>query len=444
MAVYLGDREVGVNNTNGTGGSIIVDDELSLVSENPVQNKVITRELEGKQDTLTAGPNINIENGVIEGLPAYKGDWIGTKTYEIGDIVRDVNNRFLMARIQNTNVNPNTGNIIPQWMSLSPDTIWVQYTTGQAEPQDVNNYLFEFMVADTRSQSTQINPYYVKPSVAPKINGWTGHLNIPGGVSTNDIELSDGQGNHAELSYVNGDLFLDGVIHCNTDVNNMTPNEIPNVMGVQHLYTNGVIEAKNGNDTRFWHGTNNEWQQGGEQIIYYAWVLDENIVYTTDSEPTTESIVYSDVEVESSLTISSVGSDSITLSDNNEYSSDSSKNKNKIYTVAESHPNWICFIDGVGVKIGNTLISASAIFDDHPVEGSTNGITSGAVYNALGDIETILHSLNSGSGGSSSEILDATNAINSVVRSTENEEEPTEQQVLEQSISQLEEILGEE
>lgn len=48
-----------------SGGSITVDDELSTTSENPVQNKVITNALGNKQDTLTAGANIIIENNVI-------------------------------------------------------------------------------------------------------------------------------------------------------------------------------------------------------------------------------------------------------------------------------------------------------------------------------------------------------------------------------------------
>ena len=44
---------------------IIIDLELSLVSENPVANKVITRALQLKQDVLIPGQGISIENGVI-------------------------------------------------------------------------------------------------------------------------------------------------------------------------------------------------------------------------------------------------------------------------------------------------------------------------------------------------------------------------------------------
>lgn len=45
--------------------SITVDSELSLTSENPVQNKVITGALNGKQNTLTAGNNIQINGNTI-------------------------------------------------------------------------------------------------------------------------------------------------------------------------------------------------------------------------------------------------------------------------------------------------------------------------------------------------------------------------------------------
>ena len=49
----------------GGGGTVTVDDALSKTSENPVQNKVITGALNTKQNILTAGDNITIENNVI-------------------------------------------------------------------------------------------------------------------------------------------------------------------------------------------------------------------------------------------------------------------------------------------------------------------------------------------------------------------------------------------
>jgi len=49
----------------GSGGSVTVDSALSDSSTNPVQNKVVKAALDAKQDTLTAGANIDITNGVI-------------------------------------------------------------------------------------------------------------------------------------------------------------------------------------------------------------------------------------------------------------------------------------------------------------------------------------------------------------------------------------------
>lgn len=49
----------------GGGSEIEVDSELSSTSENPVQNKVVKVALDEKQDKLTVGDNITIENNVI-------------------------------------------------------------------------------------------------------------------------------------------------------------------------------------------------------------------------------------------------------------------------------------------------------------------------------------------------------------------------------------------
>lgn len=47
------DKDIKILVTGDGGAVVIVDDELSLTSENPVQNKVITSALNGKQNTLT-------------------------------------------------------------------------------------------------------------------------------------------------------------------------------------------------------------------------------------------------------------------------------------------------------------------------------------------------------------------------------------------------------
>ena len=79
--------------------------------------------------------------------------------------------------------------------------------------------------------------------------------------------------------------------------------------------------------------------------------------YTIDSNPTTSSTVYSAPSTTSALTVSSVTSGAITLSDNNTYYYDATGNQNTYRTVGEAHPDYLCFITNIGVKIGNTNIT---------------------------------------------------------------------------------------
>jgi hypothetical protein len=82
-----------------------------------------------------------------------------------------------------------------------------------------------------------------------------------------------------------------------------------------------------------------------------------NSVYTTDQTPTTESTVYSAPDVTSALTITSVDTGTITLSDNNTYAYSPSGNVITYQTIGEAYPNYVCNIDNVGVKIGTTDIA---------------------------------------------------------------------------------------
>lgn len=58
----LGSGEIKITGS-GPGSTIVIDGELSLESENPVQNKAITQVLNGKQDELESGVNIKTING---------------------------------------------------------------------------------------------------------------------------------------------------------------------------------------------------------------------------------------------------------------------------------------------------------------------------------------------------------------------------------------------
>ena len=52
----------------GSGGSIVVDDEIDNTSTNPVENRIIAAALNAKQNTLTAGNNITIQNNIISAM----------------------------------------------------------------------------------------------------------------------------------------------------------------------------------------------------------------------------------------------------------------------------------------------------------------------------------------------------------------------------------------
>ena len=79
--------------------------------------------------------------------------------------------------------------------------------------------------------------------------------------------------------------------------------------------------------------------------------------FTKEEIPTSSSIVYSKVNIPSGYSISSVGSNSITLSDGNVYNYLASGNQYTYETIGNAYPDWLCNIEGVGVKIGNTIIA---------------------------------------------------------------------------------------
>lgn len=93
-----------------------------------------------------------------------------------------------------------------------------------------------------------------------------------------------------------------------------------------------------------------------------------NNYLTKGQEVTTASTVYDAPSDTSTLTITAVDSENntITLSDTVTYTSDSNYDTNSYYSVGQTYPTWLCNIEGVGVKIGNTMIadySAPAIGD---------------------------------------------------------------------------------
>jgi len=87
--------------------------------------------------------------------------------------------------------------------------------------------------------------------------------------------------------------------------------------------------------------------------------IDYQKCYTDTANPTTTSTVYSAPETTSGYTITGASSGAITLSDNNTYYYNQSGNQYTYQSVGTAHPNWLCFINNVGVKIGNTTIATN-------------------------------------------------------------------------------------
>lgn len=129
-----------------------------------------------------------------------------------------------------------------------------------------------------------------------------------------------------------------------------------------------------------------------DRIVYYGVGVS---VYTTDENPTTSSVVYSEPNVTSTLTITSVGTGTITCSDTNTYTYNSSGNQTVSQTVGEAHPDWLCFIEGVGIKKGSTTIASIAPTVDQTYNASSTNAQSGVavasgISDTLGTIETAL------------------------------------------------------
>ena len=86
-------------------------------------------------------------------------------------------------------------------------------------------------------------------------------------------------------------------------------------------------------------------------------INDLSSVFTITQNPIIGDVIYSSPAVLSALTIVSVGTGTITLSDTKTYDYNPSGNETTISTVGEAHPNWLCNIEGIGVKKGTTLIA---------------------------------------------------------------------------------------
>ena len=111
--------------------------------------------------------------------------------------------------------------------------------------------------------------------------------------------------------------------------------------------------------------------------------------YTDTVTPTTQDTVYSEPDTASLLTITAVGNNTITLSDTITY--DYAGSDIISQSIGDTYPEYICYIDGIGIKKGNTVIAQKNDVVDQSYNPSSSNAQSGiAIAGILGDIETLL------------------------------------------------------
>lgn len=133
--------------------------------------------------------------------------------------------------------------------------------------------------------------------------------------------------------------------------------------GAAYIYSTDGINWSNTNSLQALSWTGICYNNGTYTAVAYSApnvaniTLSQSQCYTLEAEPTTSSTVYSEPNTTSALTITSIGTGTITLSDNNTYTYTSSGDVTTYQTIGDVYPNWLCNINGVGVKVGNTLVA---------------------------------------------------------------------------------------
>lgn len=115
--------------------------------------------------------------------------------------------------------------------------------------------------------------------------------------------------------------------------------------------------------------------------------------YTVDNPPTITSQIYTSPSISSSLTITSVDSNSITLSNSLTYNYNSEGNIIESQSIGALHPNYLCFINNVGVKIGDTNITPVLTTSITSTSTDAEVPSAKAVYDEVGEVETLINAL---------------------------------------------------
>lgn len=147
---------------------------------------------------------------------------------------------------------------------------------------------------------------------------------------------------------------------------------------------------------KIWEGNSTEYTEEQQSKTYYAWRTvdgeDVTYFYTLTATPSVGDLVaYNTPDLFRFEITATDGSTYIEIFDGDFHADRYSEGD--ITRTATIDANTLCFIEGVGVKRNNVDIATKITLDSVPTQGSTNGITSGAVYTVLGDIEATLDAI---------------------------------------------------
>ena len=150
---------------------------------------------------------------------------------------------------------------------------------------------------------------------------------------------------------------------------------------------------------KVWEGTPTQYASQQPIIVdYYGWLFEQMFRLVTNTEtPQVGDICYMGRWGEGNpYTITGTdGSTYIMVNDIGTTPASRDSTLDYSETISVYDANTLCFVEGVGVKRNGVDIATKITLDNAPTQGSTNGITSGAVYTVLGDLETALHNINS-------------------------------------------------
>lgn len=125
-----------------------------------------------KQDKLTAGDNISIEDNTISSRATFQGKWNATTQYHFGDIVQDVNHRFHIAKQDNKGFDPNLDN--NNWLYMDPTIVDVQYKFWNDDTQHA--------IMFGANTSIGVTNIFYGPAGKEPTMGHDGVLKVPGGI----------------------------------------------------------------------------------------------------------------------------------------------------------------------------------------------------------------------------------------------------------------------